>query len=93
MAGWIVTVPKNLKESDRERFFQVTYEFLIERYGERNCIQAIVHNDEGGQPHMHFLFIPATSDQKHGGEKICANDVLNKTELRNFHPALQKMAY
>ena len=67
MAGWIVTVPKNLKESDRERFFQVTYEFLIERYGERNCIQAIVHN-----------------------EKICANDVLNKTELRNFHPALQK---
>lgn len=90
MAGWIVTVPKNLKESDRERFFQVTYEFLIERYGERNCIQAIVHNDEGGQPHMHFLFIPATSDQKHGGEKICANDVLNKTELRNFHPALQK---
>ena len=39
---------------------------------------------------MHFLFIPATSDQKHGGEKICANDVLNKTELRNFHPALQK---
>lgn len=54
MAGWIVTVPKNLKESDRERFFQVTYEFLIERYGERNCIQAIVHNDEGGQPHMHF---------------------------------------
>lgn len=89
MAGWIVTVPKNLKESDRERFFQVTYEFLIERYGERNCIQAIVHNDEGGQPHMHFLFIPATSDQKHGGEKICANDVLNKTELRNFHPALQ----
>ena len=53
-------------------------------------LQAIVHNDEGGQPHMHFLFIPATSDQKHGGEKICANDVLNKTELRNFHPALQK---
>ena len=49
-----------------------------------------VHNDEGGQPHIHFLFIPATADKKHGGEKICANDVLNKAELRNFHSALQK---
>ena len=38
----------------------------------------------------HFLFIPAAADKKHGGEKICANDVLNKAELRNFHSALQK---
>ena len=90
MAGWIVTAPKDLPMSEMEKFFNVTYEFLSERYGEKNCVQAVVHNDEGGQPHMHFLFIPATSDQKHGGEKICANDVLNKTELRNFHPALQK---
>ena len=28
--------------------------------------------------------------EKHGGEKICANDVLNKKELRNFHPDLQR---
>lgn len=39
---------------------------------------------------IHFLFIPAAADKKHGGEKICANDVLNKAELRNFHSALQK---
>ena len=57
---------------------------------EKNCVQAVVHNDEGGQPHIHFLFIPAAADKKHGGEKICANDVLNKAELRNFHSALQK---
>ena len=90
MAGWIVTAPKDLPMSEMEKFFNVTYEFLSERYGEKNCVQAVVHNDEGGQPHIHFLFIPAAVDKKHGGEKICANDVLNKAELRNFHSALQK---
>lgn len=90
MAGWIVTAPKDLPMSEMEKFFNVTYEFLSERYGEKNCVQAVVHNDEGGQPHIHFLFIPAAADKKHGGEKICANDVLNKVELRNFHSALQK---
>ncbi len=90
MAGWIVTAPKDLPMSEMEKFFNVTYEFLSERYGEKNCVQAVVHNDEGGQQHIHFLFIPAAADKKHGGEKICANDVLNKAELRNFHSALQK---
>ena len=90
MAGWIVTAPKDLPMSEMEKFFNVTYEFLSERYGEKNCVQAVVHNDEGGQPHIHFLFIPAAADKKHGGEKICANDVLNKAELRNSHSALQK---
>ena len=90
MAGWILTALKDLPKSEMEKFFNVTYEFLSERYGEKNCVQAVVHNDEGGQPHIHFLFIPAAADKKHGGEKICANDVLNKAELRNFHSALQK---
>lgn len=90
MAGWIVTAPTDLRKDQYEAFFHATYEFLANRYGEKNCIQAIVHNDESGQPHLHFCFIPVTADVKHGGEKVCANDVLNRTELRNFHPALQR---
>lgn len=42
-----------------------------------------------GQPHLHFSFIPVTPDHKHGGEKICANDVLNRRELQHFHTDLQ----
>lgn len=90
MAGWIVTAPVDLARDQREAFFVATYGFLAERYGEENCVQAIVHNDESGQPHLHFCFIPVVPDRKHGGEKVCANDVLNRAELRNFHPALQK---
>ena len=55
MAGWIVTAPKDLPMSEMENFFRVTYEFLAERYGEKNCVQAVVHNDEGGQPHIQFF--------------------------------------
>lgn len=90
MAGWVVTLPKEIDAEKEEDFFRCVYQFLSNRYGEENCIEAIVHKDETGQPHLHFYFIPVTEDKKHGGEKICANDVLNKKELRNFHPDLQK---
>ena len=90
MAGWIVTAPQDLPADQYEAFFQSTYDFLSNRYGEENCVQAIVHNDESGQPHLHYYFIPAAPDAKHGGAKICANDILNRRELRNFHPDLQR---
>ena len=90
MAGWVVTAPKDLPADQHQAFFESVHRFLLERYGEENCIQSIVHKDEAGQPHLHYMFIPVAPDKKHGGEKICANDVLTRRELRNFHPALQK---
>lgn len=90
LAGWIVTVPEDVPEGLEDLFFYNVYDFLCERYGEKNVVQCVVHKDESGRPHLHFLFIPVVPDSRHGGEKICANDVLNKKEMRNFHPQLQK---
>lgn len=90
MAGWVVTAPKDLAKEEEVVFFEVTYSFLEERYGKENVVSAVVHGDEEGQPHLHFCFIPVVPDKKHGGEKICANDILNRRELSDFHPALQK---
>lgn len=91
MAGWIVTAPKDLKVEREDDFFKATYDFLAARYGEKNVVQAVVHEDESGKPHLHFCFIPVVEDKKHEqGEKICANDVLNRKELRNFHGDLQR---
>jgi hypothetical protein len=92
VAGWVVTTPKELPAEKHPQFFQETYKFLETRYGRKNTIQAIVHNDET-TPHLHFLFIPVTKDAKNrgiAGEKVCANDVLTRQELREFHPALQE---
>lgn len=93
LAGWVVTTPKDLNSADRLDFFKETYNFLADRYGENNVIQAIVHRDESGQDHLHFNFIPAVPDTnpKHQqSEKICANNLINKRELCKFHPDLQK---
>ena len=90
MAGWVVTAPQDLSVERQSAFFKTTYEFLENRYGCENVIQAVVHDDESGQPHLHFCFIPTVEDKKHEqGYKVCANDVLNRRELRNFHPDLQ----
>lgn len=91
MAGWIVTAPRDLAEERQNEFFRVAYDFLENRYGEENVVLAVVHDDEGGQAHLHFDFIPVSVDKKHAqGYKICANDVLNRKELRNFHGDLQR---
>ena len=89
LAGWVVTAPKELPESQQAGFFEEVYRFMSDRYGEKNCIEAVVHLDESS-PHMHYCFIPVAPDAKHGGEKICCNEVINPRELRNFHPDLQK---
>ena len=88
MAGWVITAPTDLPADQYDAFFKSCHTFLAHRYGEENCIQSIVHYDESGQPHLHYCFIPVVPDKKHGGEKICANDVLTPKELRNFHPDL-----
>jgi len=89
VVGWVVTAPRSLPIEQHQSFFQEVYLFLVNRYGLENTILAIVHQDES-QPHLHFLFIPAVPDLKRGGEKICANDLITRAELRDFHPALQK---
>jgi len=90
LAGWICTAPVDLPETLHNEFFKETYTFLENRYGKANTVLAVVHSDESGQPHLHYNFIPAVIDSKRGGEKICANDVLNRAELRDFHHAWEK---
>lgn len=92
LCGWVITAPQDLKEEQEEAFFKSCYNFLNERYGEKNCISCAVHKDESGQPHMHYLFIPVVEDKKHLDKegKVCAKQVIDRKELRNFHPDLQK---
>lgn len=91
VAGWVVTAPENLPDDEHREFFETVNEFLNERYdGEHNCIQSIVHRDESGRDHLHYNWVPTVPDPKHGGEKINAGEVLTRTELRNFHPDLQR---
>lgn len=70
------------RDSVRE-FFEDSYNFLCDRFGKDNVISATVHMDER-TPHMHFNFVPVTSDKR-----LSAKDVLTPkslTELQQtFH--------
>jgi len=95
------TVPKQTEISyspeETREFFQISYKFLSERYGERNVISAYVHMDET-TPHMHFLFVPVVPDNKWNEknpdkeprEKVCAKELMNKTEMSVFHKEFQR---
>lgn len=67
LIGWVVTLPKNYPLKKQRVFFECVHQFLIERYGENNCVQSVVHNDESGQPHLHFCFIPSLIAFYHQG--------------------------
>ena len=74
-ASWVITMPKDLPEEEREAFWRETYNFLNSLYDERNVIQAIIHRDEGlkidghvvaGEAHMHYMFVPVVKNEKFG---------------------------
>ena len=89
-AGWVISAPKNLDQSQQKEFFQCVHNFLVEKYSEENVISSVCHLDEE-TPHLHFLFMGVVQDTKHAEfeEKLCMSAILTRSSLRNFHPELQ----
>lgn len=91
MCCWVVTIPAELKAAQKKvqnDFFKHVYNFLNNRYGEKNCISAYVHFDQT-TPHMHYSFIPVVIDKKKNIEKVSAKDLVNLRDLKTFHKDLQ----
>lgn len=89
MCDWVITLPKSVRAEDEELFFQKVYEFMVNRYGEKNVISAYVHKDEV-TPHMHFAFCPIVYDKEKKKDKFCAKQILTRTELRKVHQDIDK---
>jgi len=89
MCSWIITVPKDLPQSEHTLFLKSSYEYLKNKYGENNVISSYVHLDET-TPHMHFAFVPVVMDRKKGIEKVSAKECVGRHELQVFHSDLSK---
>lgn len=78
---WCCTAPKDLPVEEEKQFFEETFNFLNSLYGSRNCVQCVVHYDEGvrdndgnllaGRPHLHYIFIPSVKNEKFGEMGKC----------------------
>lgn len=88
MCDFVITLPDNVTKDKEDEFFKCAYDFLCDRYGKQNVISAWVHKDET-TPHMHFSFMPVVKDED-GSERLCCREVITRSELKKFHPDLQK---
>jgi len=91
MVSCIVQAPKNLNKDEYKRFFELTYKFLVERYGkmsglgENIVISAYCHMDET-TPHLHFAMLPII--EKNGVLTFCAKEMINRNDLQTLHSEL-----
>lgn len=92
LCDWVVTMPRDLPPEKEQAFFANTYDFLVNKYGERNVVCAYVHKDES-TPHMHFAWLPVVQEKKNkkrlGQEKLSAKECITRSDLQNFHQQLQ----
>lgn len=90
MCSWIVTAPAGIAGTENEReFFDQTYNFLSEKYGQENIISAHVHKDEV-TPHLHFAFVPVVHDKKRDRLKVSAKECITRKHLQSFHTELDR---
>lgn len=85
MCDWVITKPQDVPENETKKFFQLTFDYLCYRYGEKNVISAYVHMDET-TPHLHFSFIPVVPDKKRDGYKVSAKNVSPAMTCSCFMP-------
>ena len=70
---------KDLDENQTRQFFYDAFNFFKQRYGEENIINATVHVDEVGAPHMHLGLVPVTADGR-----LSAKSLFDRKELSNL---------
>lgn len=86
MADVVVTLPDNVRKSDEDRFFRLTYWYLSNKFGIDNMMGGFVHKDEvlkDGTPardHMHVPFTPIL-DGRFNYKKMCP---------RSFYQSMHK---
>lgn len=70
---------KSISPETQRKFFEDSYIYLSGKYGTQNVVSSIVHLDET-TPHMHFNFVPITTDNR-----LCAGDIINLNTLYLLH--------
>lgn len=78
----VVTLPKDFV-GDERLFFETAKKHLDKIFGADNCISAVVHKDEQGQPHIHYKATPVIDNQ------FNAKKIVNRKFLQRFHKDLE----
>ena len=94
MCSVVVNAPTTLAANMHEKFFDLSYDFLVERYGtisgfdnkEDIVVSCYRHMDETTD-HIHFAFCPIKMDSN-GHQRFIAKEVICRNDLRTLHQDL-----
>lgn len=91
---WVITAPADLAPEQEQDFFQESYAYLNHLYGHENCVQCVIHRDEGvkgkdgqivaGRSHMHYVFLPVVENKKY----MIPNKKGNITKIATYEEKL-----
>lgn len=88
MCGFVCTSDKaffdKLPQSEQDRFFKESHDFLKDRYGEKNVVASKVHYDEK-TPHLHCYIVPVTEDGR-----LSAKNIFTRSELQKLQTEYHK---
>ena len=73
-----------LSAEEQRRFFEEANRYLQDFFGKEHCIYATVHYDEH-TPHMHFGFVPLTTENN-----LCAKKVIDRSVLIRLQDEMPK---
>ncbi len=89
-------IMEKLNSSEQRQFFERAAAFLYERVGKENVISAVVHMDEK-TPHMHFCFVPITTDGRLSAKEVLGNKAAMckwqddfYDRMHGFYPELER---
>ena len=89
MTGTIVSSDREffnkLNSEQTKLFFETSYNYFKNFYGEKNIIAAQVHLDET-TPHMHIMAVPLKEDGR-----LSAKTMITRESLRKFQSELPKL--
>ena len=75
---------KNMSSDGVRRYFQSAVDWLCDEFGRENVVGAYVHMDEE-TPHLHFVFVPLTADNR-----LSAKEIIDRNRLQRLQSALPK---
>lgn len=79
----VITLPKEVKREDKNKFFKLCIDFNNNKLGENNLLYAVEHNDET-TPHLHIGYEPLKD------EKWQCKNIMNRDFLKSYHKELQE---
>lgn len=81
---------KKLSKEREKEFFEISYNKIVDKFGKKNIISAVVHKDEN-TPHMHVMVCPVTDDGRLTAKELFGRQ--NLIYLQDIALELQKEGF